>query len=179
MKFKGISDWGLRRIALTFTSSKKKALLHTSPEEVIDVKDDSGLFGSFLFFVLGEMEDVQDAYQMSGASKYVHYLDEDELNLADANDIYYTDNYEKLGGIIADITERIGVDEDTAFELLCERISLIELEVHSADDDWWLQCMTAEAAAVLGYDGVEVEDEQGSAYMINMLGRRSVAIGEI
>ncbi|MBQ3301672.1 MAG: hypothetical protein IJI03_12400 [Rudaea sp.] len=53
-------------------------------------------------------------------------------------------------------------------EVISERMQLDGID---ADDSWDVQRYTARAAKVLGFRGVRVSDEQGTSYMIDMLGR--------
>jgi hypothetical protein len=62
-------------------------MLHTSTEKTLEIKDESGLFGSFLFCVYGDAAHFKSAYQMSGSSKYVHHIDEDDFRIVEAYQI--------------------------------------------------------------------------------------------
>ncbi len=70
-----------------------------------------------------------------------------------------------LEGLVAEFCERFGVDEDDAEEIISERK---QLDSFDADDLWDVQRFTARAAKMLGFRGVRVSDEQGSAYMIDV-----------
>jgi hypothetical protein len=63
--------------------------------------------------------------------------------------------------------------------LLSEISSPWDYDFCDADLSWWLQSQTARAARALGFDGVEVSDEQGTSIMIDMLGKTSVAVGTL
>ena len=160
-------------------------MLHTSPYQKIEIKDEmDGVFGTYLFFVWGEPEDAEDAYQMSSAAKWVHYLDEDDVNIIEASMMFYEDDSAsnaELDSIIREVQAKFDVDEETACDLLDESIDIMDEIVGGdwSDNSWWLQWATARAAKALGYDGVEVIDEQGSAIMVDCAGWKSTAIAEL
>lgn len=144
-------------------------LFHTSPTEINKVTDD-GRFGSFLFFSA-------HVYAMTVGEVLVYSLDIDDDSIIEATQIYYTseEDLPKIQPIIDEIAKAAVVDDDTAFALLCERENIFELDsvdsCDAADLAWNIQHATARAAKALGYRGVAVSDEQGTAYMIDMLGR--------
>lgn len=153
--------------------------LHSSPEKELKI-DEYGLFGSFLFFVTGE--DAGDAYRMSSDNN-VFALEENSVSLIKASSLFYQEGANEenkaLWAIVHEVMERFNVDEETAMALLDESESEIVNEYDKeseGEDGWWLQHATARAAKALGFDGVEVTDEQGASYMIDMLGREEELI---
>jgi hypothetical protein len=46
-------------------------------------------------------------------------------------------------------------------------------EYLEAEDSWWLQGKKGECAVKMGYDGAEDMDEQGTVYIIPMMGREN------
>lgn len=147
--------------------------LHTSPEKVINIKQGSGLFGNFLFFIHGEEDRPEDSYAMTAASRYVHVVKVDPEEILSASQIQYDDDYEKAQKIIEEVQEKFDVDEDVALELLSEDYSTVDYRDMDADHSWWLQHATARAAKAMGYKGVRVEDEQGVSVMLDMEGQQS------
>jgi hypothetical protein len=129
-------------------------MFHTSPNKEIKVNN-YGIAGSCLFFS-------DEVYQMSESSVYVF---EAEFNCVSANELH--DNE-----IIEEIAEYFDVDLDVAESLLDGSENEWE---HGADADgsWWLQGKRGECAVKMGFDGCEDEDEQGTVYIVPMLGRES------
>lgn len=140
-------------------------IYHTSPEP-IDTITNSGRFDEFLFFS-------SSVYQMAVGDVVTYALSIDENEIVDAGHLFFDDrsaNNPALDALVAGFAKRFGVDTDTAEEIISERQ---QLDSGDADDSWDVQIYTARAAKLLGYRGVRVQDEQGSAYMIDMLGRES------
>ncbi len=135
-------------------------LFHTSGTEIKEINE-MGRFGAFLFFS-------PNVYKMTAGSFHVYSIDEEKLNLIDADSLFYHADYAKLDGLVAKFAARFDVSIDEAEEIISERA---QLDSTDADDLWDVQVYTAKAAQILGFDGVCVKDEQGSAYMINMLNR--------
>ena len=138
-------------------------LFHTSPEAIAEIHD-NGRFGQFLFFS-------DEVYVMTAGDYTVHSIEIDEDDIIEAGQLFYHEDAEKLAGLVAQVMEMVGCDEDTAEELISQHqdVHSIECDIEPedlADASWDIQRITAEAALVLGYRGVEVEDEQGAAYMI-------------
>lgn len=125
-----------------------------------------GTFGEFLFFTDGE-----------GRVPFgdtVFALDAESLSIASSYDIKYCDDYELIEERVNELAQHLGIDEDLAFELICEDEQWVDhAEEFDADDQWAIQAARAEVAKLLGFDGVEVEDELGTSYMIAMLGRET------
>lgn len=141
-------------------------LFHTSPVEITKI-DNVGRFGSFLFFSA-------HVYTMT-AGEYVTYgLDVEEDSIIEAGQLFYHDGAEKLVPLVAELAARLGVDEEIAEALIEESTSIYDIDgidsEDAADVSWDVQHFTARAARILGYRGVKVEDEQGTAYLIDMLG---------
>jgi len=137
---------------------------------MIEITND-GLFGSFLFFVASD--DIDDAYTMSAAAKHIHAVSLSDDEIIDANELFdCNDASEKCCEYIAETMQIFDVDEDTAEDLLSENTHIFI----DGDTSWRLQHLTALCARALGYRAVEVSDEQGTSYMIDMCGEKSTAI---
>lgn len=125
-----------------------------------------GAFGEFLFFTDGE-----------GRVPFgdtVFALDAESLSIASSYDIKYCDDYELIEERVNELAEDLGIDADLAFDLICEDEQWIDhAEEFDGDDQWAIQTARAEVAKLLGFDGVEVDDELGTSYMIAMLGRET------
>ncbi|AJO79364.1 hypothetical protein [Pseudomonas sp. MRSN 12121] len=137
-------------------------LFHTSPKEITSI-DKHGRFGEFLFFS-------SDVYVMTAGDHVVYRAQIDDDAIIAANHLFYHADAAKLDELVAKFCARFDVDTDTAEEIISERQ---QLDTGDADDDWDVQIYTARAAKILGYRAVAVSDEQGTAYMVDMLGRES------
>lgn len=144
-------------------------LFHTSAEKIKAISD-AGRFGEFLFFSTG-------VYVMTAGDFVTYAIEIDEAEIIDAGSLFYHEGAAKLDALVQRVVRRFGVDEDTAEELISGRIAAHEIDSIDADDladaEWDIQHAAAQAAKILGFRGVRVQDEQGSAYMIDMLGRES------
>lgn len=133
-------------------------LFHTSHEQITSINK-SGRFGEFLFFS-------SRVYQMCACDAVVHSIEIDEDHIIEAGSLFYHEDAAKLEGLVETFCNRFDVDADTAEEIISERQ---QLDYVDADDLWDVQHYTAKAAKILGFRGVRVTDEQGTAYMIDML----------
>jgi hypothetical protein len=140
----------------------KMELFHTSPGEISQINR-FGRFGEFLFFS-------SSIYRMTAGEFVAYRLEVSDVDLIDAGSLFYHPEAEKLSPLVSEFCARFGVDTDTAEEIISERA---ELDSCDADKIWDAQTFTGRAAKLLGFRGVCVADEQGSAYMIDMLGRES------
>lgn len=141
-------------------------LFHTSFGEIEKI-DDSGLFGSFLFFS-------SDVYFTGGDTKYKMEISEDDIIAACTLFNHDNSTCAAVEAIVSEVEERFDIDWDTATDLLSERISgFDEIDGFDGEDSWYMQHCTARIARALGFRGVCVTDEQGSAYMIDMKGREN------
>jgi len=130
-------------------------MFHTSPNKEIKVNN-YGIAGSCLFFS-------DEVYQMSESSVYVF---EAEFNCISAHELH--DNE-----IIEEIAEYFDVELELAEQLLDGSENEWDLESCDGESSWWLQGKRGECAVKMGFDGCEDEDEQGTVYIVPMLGRES------
>lgn len=149
-------------------------LFHTSPSEITKI-DETGRFGSFLFFS-------NHVYQMAAGPVVTYSVEMDEDSIIEAGQLFYHEDAEKMESLVAELAERLGVDEDIAEALIEESKSVYDLDCINSEDaadlSWDVQHFTARAARILGFRGVKVEDEQGTAYLIDMLDRESELVRE-
>ncbi|TFH85280.1 hypothetical protein EQG41_18375 [Billgrantia azerbaijanica] len=130
--------------------------------------DDSGRFGSFLFF--------SSERQPHGEIDYRVEIDPDDI--IDSESIFYQEGSgDLLDPLIKRVMEIAKVDEDAAIELIEQKTDPHELD-HIAPEDaaelsFDIQRITAEAARELGFKGVAVPDEHGTSYMLDMAGKES------
>lgn len=152
-------------------------LLHTSPNEITEINS-FGRFGEFLFFVGGDNCNPGDGYVMT-AGEYVTYSVEiDDDAIIEASQLFYHDDAEKLADLVAELAEKLSIEEDDAEALIEESKSIFDMDLDiepedMADASWDVQVFTARAAQLLGFRAVEVEDEQGTSFMVSMMGRES------
>ena len=135
-------------------------LFHTSTSEITQITT-TGRFGEFLCFS-------SNVYSMSAGGFLTYKLEIDESEIIEAGSLFYHENAAALSGIVAQVMQLANCDEDTAEELLSQREDCGDAEM-----SWDIQALTAEAAKRLGFRGVSMSDEQGTCYMIDMLGRES------
>lgn len=145
-------------------------LLHTSPSEITEINS-FGRFGEFLFFA-------DEAYVMTAGEHVTYSIDIQEDAIIEASQLFYHEDAEKLSGLVAELAEKLNIEEDDAEALIEESKSIwdMDLEIEAedmADASWDVQVFTARAAQALGFRAVEVEDEQGTSYMVSMVGRES------
>lgn len=137
-------------------------LFHTSHSEITSINQ-LGLYDEFLCFS-------SKTYVMTARSYVVYKIEIDEDQLITAGHLFYHEDADKLSELVAEFCRRFDVDEDTAEEIISERQ---QLDTDEADDLNAVQLFTARAAKLLGYRGCVMTDEQGSLYMIDMLGREA------
>lgn len=144
-------------------------LFHTSPIEINEITT-LGRFGEFLFFSENE-------YVMTAGEHIAYRIELDESQIIEAGQLFYHEDAAKLAPLVAELATRLGLDDNEAEALIEESKSVYDLDdiepEDAADLSWDVQLITARAAKILGFRGVHVEDEQGSAYMIDMLGREA------
>ncbi|MCH7792634.1 MAG: hypothetical protein IID31_10190 [Planctomycetes bacterium] len=156
-------------------------LYHTSSEPIRRITE--GRFGAWLFFAL-------DPYQMhAGQTNYLYRIDLPANEVITASSLFYEDNTRLQAKRLEALAERLAedvnantcleVDSDTAYDLIGEADNLYRLlsdaecyEDNAAEVDWRIQLAAAEAAKILGYRAVEVTDEQGTAYMVAIAGKK-------
>ena len=129
-------------------------MFHTSPNQIEHgIINNDGIAGSCLFFS-------DDSYRMSESSIYVYE--------ADFNCIITNKLHDET--IIEELSDRFNVDIEIAERLLDGSENEWD---HGADGElsWWLQGKRGECAIKMGYDGCEDEDEQGTVYIVPMVGR--------
>ena len=132
-------------------------LIHTSPAEIKEIKT-NGMFCDCLFFSV-------DEYTMTQASTvYVYSLEQDDEKIISVSELHDDE-------IISDIASVLEIDEEDAERVLDGRDTAWD---HGGDgeDDWWVQAKQGECAKKMGYEACEAEDEQGTVYIIPMIGRK-------
>lgn len=146
-------------------------LLHTSGSPITEITE-TGTFGSFLFFSSSE-------YVMCKCNYLTYSIEIDESDIIEATSLFYHDDSEKLNTLVAGVANIFGCDEQTARDLMDETETDIYRALPGRDADeyaelsWDTQRYAAEAGRILGYRCTAVRDEQGTSYMIDMLGREN------
>lgn len=134
-------------------------MFHTSPNKISEgMINNNGVAGDCLFFS-------DDVYVMTAsATVFVYQADFDCVRASQLHD----------DEIISEIAEYFGCDVELAESLLDGSESEWNQEFDcDGEDSWWLQGKRGECAVKMGYDGCEDEDEQGTVYIVPMLGRES------
>ncbi|HHK2221346.1 TPA: hypothetical protein ACQRG0_001549 [Pseudomonas aeruginosa] len=111
---------------------------------------------------------------MTAGDHVTYRIKVDESDIIMAGSIFYHERAADLSGLVERVMQLTGCDEDTAEELISQRIDVFSLDDIDASDaaelSWDIQAITAQAAKTLGFRGVSMQDEQGTCYMIDMLG---------
>lgn len=134
-------------------------LFHTSPTEIKEINS-LGMYGSFLCFS-------ENVYVMAAGEHVTYKLEIDEDGIIEADRLFYHDDAAKLDGLVQQVMGMLDCDEDAAIEQIEQRGEFCG----DADLSWEIQHISAQAARLLGYRGVSMQDEQGTVYMIDMMGR--------
>ena len=130
-------------------------MYHTSPNLILDgTIHNAGIAGSCIFFS-------DDVYYMSEQSIFVY---EAEFNCVGVGELYDPD-------IISEIQHTFNVCVDIAERLLDGSDNEWNHEITDGELSWWLQGKRGECAVIMGFDGCEDIDEQGTVYIIPMIGR--------
>lgn len=143
-------------------------LIHTSPTEITKI-DRFGTFGSHLFFSANE-------YVMTAGSYVTYEIEISEDEIIEARDLFNNDEWQKALPVVEEVMEEFGVDEQTAMNLLdeSELIQDVKDDLNDIGEaSWKIQRLTAKAAKLIGFRAVEVTDEQGTSWMVDMLGREA------
>jgi len=145
-----------------------KKLYHgTNWIETLNNIHSNGVFGSGLFFAV-------DRETAESHGDAVVSIEIDEEKIIPAFSFFYREDYDKLEAIVAEIAKKAGVDTDTAEDLLSGHESLSKIqEKFDGELDWEIQKMSLDAAKILGFDAVELEDEHGTVYLVEMMGREN------
>jgi hypothetical protein len=145
-------------------------LTHTSPTEISSINT-RGRFGEFLFFAASE-------YVMTAGSHIAYTIELGDADVIRAGRLFHHEDAENLTGLVSEVAARYEIDEDDAEALLEESKSIFDIDSNVeaedlADAAWDIQHYSARAAKLLGFRAVAVTDEQGTAYLVDMLGREA------
>ena len=134
-------------------------MYHTSPNKITEgMINKNGVAGDCLFFS-------DDVYVMTSSAK--HYVYEADFSCVAASQLHDLD-------IIRQIADRFDCDIDLAEGLLDSSENEFNQSFDvDAEESWWLQGMRGKCALIMGYDGCEDQDEQGTVYIVPMEGRES------
>lgn len=143
-------------------------IYHTSPNgnlKACKFTPWEGVFGEFIFFSDKE-------YVMTAGDYHTYTLNEEELNIvaaSDLEDLFNSEN-EDHAEILNDCAKLFNTTQKVALLILTENLNEWQRfpEICDAEKSFEVQRLTAAFAKACGYDGVEVQDEQGTAYMIDM-----------
>ena len=134
-------------------------IYHTSAEKNIIIEK----FGDFpLQTTLCFSNEI---YVMTAADEYhVHTLEIEE------DEIIHVSQLEDIKSLV-DIMNYFDVDEEAAQEMLNDDY---DHQTTSGEEKWWLQHMQSVAAKNMGFLACEAEDEQGTVYLIEFLGKEKL-----
>lgn len=138
-------------------------LFHTSPKEITEINR-FGAFDDCLFFSV-------EPYSMSVGEVITYSIDAENMDFVNTSALHDDE-------IIAEIAERFDIDAETAESLLDGSDSVWNHDFADAENDWYIQARRGECAKKMGYDGCKDQDEQGSVYIIPMMGRESILVKE-
>lgn len=131
-------------------------MFHTSPEEITPgMIHNFGIAGSCLFFS-------DNRYVMTASN--VVYTYEADFDCVEAWQLFDEE-------IIKEIADLFDTDLETAEALLDGSKNEWDLEGTTAEKSWELQGFQGYCATKMGYDGCESVDENGTVYIVPMLGR--------
>lgn len=133
-------------------------IYHVSPVEIREITDD-GLFGHGIFFADRECKE----------GKYTYSLELDELNVISAKSLRYHID-ETADDDVKAFAEKFGLFVDVAFDAICERdVNLYDFL--NPDEGCFagfeIQRLALVLAEKLGFDAVELEDENGAVWLVN------------
>lgn len=150
--------------------TQSNTIFHTSPEAITNIDDFDRMFDDCLFFS-------RRVYVMTRVADYkVYSLEIADENIIEVGRFFYLDDCDKLSGLVDEIKELCDCDSDDAEELLSERADIydfIDDATDAAEASWKIQALQGKAAKLLGYEAAQSEDEQGTVYIVPMLGRES------
>ena len=133
-------------------------IYHVSPTKIEEITED-GLFGHGLFFASYECK----------AGDFAYALDLGELKVIRAGSLcYHIDGNEDTD--VKAFAEKYSLDVDTAFDAICE--GDVNLYDFLSPDDaceagFEIQRLALVLAEKLGFDAVELEDENGGVWLVN------------
>lgn len=138
------------------------SLYHTSPNIITEINKE-GLFESFLCFS-------DEIYIMTAGNYFTYEIEIEENSLINSFSIFSEENsYALCKPFIDQVCSDLGCDEETAINLLSEKIDLLNTDLNwSSEMSWKLQLLSGKCARALGYRGVILNDEQGALYLIDM-----------
>ena len=133
-------------------------IYHVSPVEIREITDD-GLFGHGLFFASYECK----------AGEFAYALELSELKVISAKSLCYHID-ETADADIRAFAEKYSLDVDTAFDAICEG-DVCLYDFLSPDDaceaGFEIQRLALVLAEKIGFDAVELEDENGGVWLVN------------
>lgn len=133
-------------------------IYHVSPIKIEEIND-AGLFGHGLFFADRECK----------IGDFVYSLKLEDLKIIRAGSLCYHIDGSADDNVKA-FAERYGLDVDTAFDAICERGTSVYSFVSAADAcdaDFETQRLALVLAEKLGFDTVELFDENGTVWLVN------------
>jgi hypothetical protein len=148
-------------------------IVHTSPVKIEKIEKEygTGIFEDVLFFA-------SDAYSMS-ESNFVYHVEVAENEIIRARELeeyYESDAFKAAQKELVRRYEAI-IDEDKAYDLICDYCEASELESDDYEElanlGWEVQKHQGQLARAFGFRFCESRDEQGTVYIGSMYNRES------
>ena len=133
-------------------------IYHVSPVEIREITED-GLFGHGLFFASRECKE----------GKFTYALELDELKVISAKSLCYHIDETEDPEVIA-FAEKYGLDINIAADAICEGNVCLYDFLNPEDAcfaGFEIQRLALVLAEKLGFDAVELEDENGGVWLVN------------
>ena len=145
-------------------------VLHTSPSKIETINSNQGPFGGALFFSSEE-------YWM-GDVKFIYSVELEEDQIIEVFNLECEETTLEIQELIERCLE-VEIDEYQASDLLTANETVWDMFEGEdaewlADLDWTIQGLQAKVAKQAGFLAVESMDEQGTVYIINMIGKESL-----
>lgn len=169
---KGEAAEGVQFSADKAKGAETRVLYHSSPDSKLKVTK-SGRFGEFLFFG-------SSTGMGPGAGGHNYRIEVPKEEIIEASSLFFQEDASKLDGLVKKVMAQFSVDQEMAMGLIDQTVNVYDVAdklgidiADISDVSYDLQKMAAQAAQKLGYRGVEVPDEHGTSWMIDMLGKES------
>lgn len=133
---------------------------HTSPSEIIKIER-RGSFDDMLFFAASP-------YVMAACETITYSLDIDEGQVLDVQRVWFDHVASEVQDIVDEVVDRFECSVETAESYLD---GSDHPDLDDGDGAMFIQAQQGHMARNLGYLAAEATDEQGTVYIVPMLGR--------
>lgn len=139
---------------------------HSTHEEIQTITETGGRFGEFLFFA--------DRQMNYGPVRYSVEVSSDSICESGELFDYEESELPEVARIVSELAEAMGYDEDDAIKCIKGQIVGRSEIVDVWDEAVAVQVAAARIAVAIGFAGVLVEDETGTALMMPMAGKEGM-----